>query len=271
MFQGLSIFLFLLTWLQVVQLGASFQQVCEKNRKASFFTTDHLNNWYVVDKNMLIKYNSRCNQEASYSKAPAYTFDQVDVTDPLKILVFSKDFNQLFFLNNQLAEISDPVALDNYGYYAVGAVCTSASGGFWIFDQSTLQLVYFNHELKEQRKSAHLGSFFGQGADASTLLLREKNDYLYLGIPQEGILQFDLYGSYIRTLPVKFESDFQVVNQKLIFYRPGRLFFYDMQTFEEQSLDLPVEQAVNARLENQRIYIQQKNKLVIYQWQNENK
>jgi hypothetical protein len=223
-----------------------------------------------VDKNKLARFNPNCKEEKSYSQSAAYTIHAIDVTDPLKILIFNKDFNQLILLNNQLAPITEPISFDNYNYFTVSTVCRSSKGGFWIFDQSTLQLVYFNDEIREQRKSPRLDSFFNDDITTSDIILREKNDYIYLGIPAVGILMFDLYGSYIKTLPVKVEDDFQVVNQYIVYYKSGQLFFYDTQRFEQKSFYLPVENAKNARLENQFLYIQKDNKLLIYQWQNKN-
>ncbi|HSH52811.1 MAG TPA: hypothetical protein VK982_13885 [Bacteroidales bacterium] len=247
-----------------------FQYICEKNINTSYFTTDHLNNLYVVDKNELVRFNPHCKKEKSYSQSAAYTIHTIDVTDPFKILIFNKDYNQLILLNNQLAEITNPIFLDKLGYYTVSAVCSSSKGGFWIFDQSNLQLVYFNDDLQEQRKSPRLGSFFQDDIKTSDILLREKNDYIYLGIPAVEILVFDLYGSYIKTLPVKIEDDFQVVNQNIVYCKSGRLFFYDTQRFEQKSVELPVENAMNARVENHFLYIQKNNMLLIYQWQNKN-
>lgn len=268
MFNWINIFFICITALPFIESKPNFQFICEKNINASFFTTDHLNNFYVVDKNELIMFNRNCKKEKSYSTASSFAIDVVDVSDPFKILIFNKDFNQLIFLNNQLAGITDPIALDNYGYYSVSAVCSSAKGGFWIFNQTNLQLVYFNTDYKEQKKSAHLNSFFEDNINTSDILLLEKNDYIYLGIPEVGILLFDLYGSYIKTLPVKFGSEFQVVNQDIVYYKSGQLFFYDTQRFEQKSFALPVDNVLNARIENQLLYIQQKDTLLIYQWKN---
>ncbi|HKL08594.1 MAG TPA: hypothetical protein VJ896_07460 [Bacteroidales bacterium] len=267
MLNGISIILLILNWLPFAKDEPQFQSICEKEINVQLFSTDHLNNLYAVDNNVLVKLNTNCTKEKSYSQSAAYTIDAIDVSDPLKILIFNKDYNQLVFLNNQLAEITDPISFDNYGYYAVSGICTSSKGGFWIFDQSNLQLVYFNRERKEQKKSARLVTFFDEDHNASEIYLHEKNDHLYLGIPEVGILLFDLYGSYIKTFPVKIMNDFQVVNQTIIHCKSNHLHFYDTQTLEQESFGLPVENVINARVENQYLYIQKKNKLFIYQWQ----
>ena len=268
MFNGINIFLICIAWLPSIESKPNFQFICEKNISAPFFTTDHLNNFYVVDKNELILFNADCKKEKLFSTASTFSIDAIDVSDPFKILIFNKDFNQLLFLNNQLARITDPIALDQYGYYTVSAVCASAKGGFWIFDQANLQLVYFTNDFKELRKSTHLNSFFKDGTTPSDIVLLEKNDYIYLGIPEVGILMFDHYGSYIKTLPVKFGSGFQVVNQDIIYYQSGQLFFYDTLSLEQKSFALPVDNVLNARIENQLLYTKQKNTLLIYQWKN---
>ncbi|MFP4025005.1 MAG: hypothetical protein ACLFVR_10825 [Thiohalospira sp.] len=233
---------------------------------ADFFYTDHLLNIYAINQNEIFKANLKKTEEKKFSKSQAYNIYSIDVSDPFKVLVFYKDFNQILFLDKSLAEIKSPIQLDNYFFYDVVAVCNSASGGFWIFDAGKQQLVYFNNELSVRKKSASLGPLIGDFLDGTKIFMLEKNDYIYLGIKNIGVLMFDNYGSYIKTFPLKIETGFQVLDQNIVYYKSGELFFYDLQKLEQKSIQLPVKKAVNARVENNYLFVQTIDQVLVYQW-----
>ncbi len=265
----------MIKWIVIIILSFSFFQ--KKNEKqfqiikkwdikADFFYTDHLLNIYAINQNEIYRANVKNSEEKTFSKSPAYNIYSLDVSDPFKTLVFYKDFNQILFLDKYLAEIKSPIQLDNYFFYDVVAVCNSASGGFWVLDAAKQQLVYFNNELSDRKKSAPLGSLIEDFLDGSKIFMLEKNDYIYLGIKNSGVLMFDNYGSYIKTIPVKIDSRFQVFDQNIVYYKSGKLFFYDLQKFEQKSIELPVKDAVNARIESNYLFIQTDEQILVYQW-----
>ena len=62
---------------------------------------------------------------------------------------------------------------------------------------------------------------------------------LYLNVPGTGILVFDRFGNYSKTLPVETPSFFQVTDQFMYFMKEGELFSYDLRTTEMALFELP--------------------------------
>jgi hypothetical protein len=69
----------------------------------------------------------------------------------------------------------------------------------------------------------------------------EKNRMVYLNVPGFGILVFDLFGNYAKTIPVEIPGEFQVTDQNLYYFKAGELFSVDLQTYHTTRLSLPLE------------------------------
>src|SRR6476659_8841896 len=71
--------------------------------KYDYFKADNLNNVYMIKDDELIKYLPDGRFFRRYSNLKLGTITSVDVTNPLKILVYYRDFQQIIFLDNQLS------------------------------------------------------------------------------------------------------------------------------------------------------------------------
>ena len=189
----------------------------------------------------------------------------VDASDPFRVLIFNKDFNKISFLDNKLTEIASPVLLDNLGFFNVSAVCNSNNGGFWIFDQNLNELVYFDKQLNLQKKSSQLTSLFDPEKENTGIFMLEKNDYIYLGIKDQGVLFFDSYGAYIKTFPIIDIESFQVIDTKIIYFSNNKLNLYDTKSFTKEILDLPIENCINSRIVQDKVFLQTNEKILVYQ------
>ena len=249
--------------LSVSQQDYNLEQ--EMENKADFFTVDPLGYIYTVNNTKLKKIDIKTDRKQEYSNLLSGKIYSVDATDPFRTLLFYKDFNKIEFLDKNLALIASPITLDDLGYYNVCAVCTSVNGGFWLFDQTLNQLVYINRDLNTEKKSVFLSDIINQNIDQEQVFMLEKNDYIYLGIREEGILLFDHYGTYIKTFPIKNISRFQVNNGTISYFNNGNLYFYNTNNYTEDYLKLPEINIKQVEIENGKLYIQGERKLYIYQ------
>jgi len=240
----------------------------ELNYTADFISTDQFGHLYLVNGSELKKIEIGTNKQSNYSNKLSGKLFSVDVTDPFRILLFYKDFNKIELLDKNLAQITSPINLNDLGYYNVSAVCQSVNGGFWIFDQSLNQLIFFDKSLNITNKSSQLSELIDQNLENEQVFMLEKNDYIYLGIRDEGILIFDNYGTYIKTFPILEVNDFQVNNENITYLKNGEYFFYNSSSFEEYNISLPEHYYKQVRLENKRLFIQTEEKIFIYQQNN---
>ncbi len=205
--------------------------------QSDFILTDAIGNIYSVKGNSITTYNSEGQKVFTYSNPFLGNISFVDVKDPMRILLYFKDFNQVIFLSNKLSEIGSPIELDNAGYSQVSICCTSNQGSFWLFDSQSLQLIQLNENLEPVHKGTLLQYVLKKNNVIPSCLL-EENDEIYMSIPGTGILIFDKFGTYRKTLPVINASSFQVKGEKIIFYNSNNLYSIskDLQT---DSISLP--------------------------------
>ena len=203
------------------------------------FFSDPLGNVYIIQNNHLLKYDRDYTRAAEYTNLFLGRIHSIDVSDPLRILIYYKDYNQVVWVDNFLSEIRSPIRLDDLGVDQARLVCSSNQGGFWIFNGLNYQLQYFDVNLQFVQESMALNSI--TGPDIQPVYMLEKSRKVYLNVPGFGILVFDLFGNYSKTIAVEIPGEFQVTDQNLYYFKAGELFNVDLQTFNTVRLPLPVE------------------------------
>lgn len=172
--------------------------------------------------------------------------------NPLKILVYYKDFQQLIFLDNQMSASSDVISLESIGHEQTSLVCSSSNNSFWIYDKQNNELSRFDAELKSLVKTGNLKRILD--IDIKPNYMQEHNNYLYLNCPNEGILVFDIYGTFYKTIPLKNLKEFNVVNGDVFYYDNHSLKQYQAQTFNTIEKQFPDSSISNVIWQNSKIY-----------------
>ena len=124
--------------------GLLFSQQNKIQASFDFAKTDHLGNVYLVKNNILSKYNKNAEFKFSFNFSSLGTITSIDVSDPLKILLYDNEYNQILLLNSQLAPIGDLISIDQLNIPLSVLACKSVKEGYWIYDGSSNELKYFN-------------------------------------------------------------------------------------------------------------------------------
>ncbi|OFX85302.1 MAG: hypothetical protein A2X00_00135 [Bacteroidetes bacterium GWE2_32_14] len=243
---------------------SEFKWIKDITIKTESFATDQLNNIYSIDKTGVVKISIEDQSRFSYSSKLNGNIHSVDVTDPFRILIFYKDFSRAVFLDNKLTELLSAIQLNDLGYFNVQAVGTSSRGGFWIYDQDVAQIVYIDKSLKESHRSSVLRDIIDNSSDKETLSLIEKNDFVYLGIPNQGIFQFDIYGTFLKKFPITDFFKFQVWGQSIIYFSNNKLKIYNTQTYETEEKILPVNNVKDCSVEGSKLFLLLTDRISIY-------
>ena len=101
---------------------------------------DNLGRLYVVDnKNRLINYKPDLTEQYRYADKKTGFISRIDVSNPLKIVVFSDDFNKAVILDNTLSLISELNLSDKFA--DITACTVSNDGNFWVYDPVQFKLI----------------------------------------------------------------------------------------------------------------------------------
>ncbi len=190
------------------------------NISADRISADPLGQYYIIQAGALVRYDSKGDSAYSWSDPQGGRITFTDTGDPMRILVYQKDFNLLRFLNNRLAPMAGPYRLDDLGLVAPLALAVSLQGGFWVLDGSTYRIRYFDQQLNPGVESQPLNLPVNSGLTGYKLI--ESGDELYLLIPGKEIQVFDLFTNLIRKIPLQVTSLNVYGNLMLLVY-PNRI------------------------------------------------
>ncbi|MCX6225631.1 MAG: hypothetical protein NTV01_12920, partial [Bacteroidia bacterium] len=174
------------------------------NISADRISADPLGQYYIISSGLLVKYDSKGDSAYSWSEPQTGRITMIDASDPMRILVYQKDFNLLRFLNNRLAPFSGLIRLDDLGMTAPLAFAVSRQGGFWVLDGSTFRIRYIDQQLRTLVESEPLN--LPSGTDSSEYRMIESGDQILLLLPSREIQVFDLFANLVKKIPLKVPS-----------------------------------------------------------------
>ena len=229
--------------------------------KLNYFVTDNIGNVYTIKDDELIKYLVSGKLFARYSNLKLGSISTVDATNPLKILLYYRDFQQIVFLDNQLTTNSEPISLEALGYEQTDLVCAGANNSFWIYDKQNNELVRFNEASKKVCSTGNLKQILQ--ADLKPNFMKEHNGFLFLNSPETGIYVFDIFGTFSRIISLKNLKQFEANEDIIYFQRDSIYCSYNYKLFEEACKTLPWHRnVIDVKYNNKKIYLGFKDSLV---------
>lgn len=227
--------------------------------RTQYIETDYLGNCYTVDNTSLKLYNKEYKFQKSYSNQSLGSISFVDVLNPLKILVFFADFKTIVFLDNTLSINGSEVNLTSMNLGGASLACSSHNNGIWVYDQDNMGLVRLDQNLQVTNQSGSIAQY-SNSKEFNPNFLIESGNFVYLNNPSEGIMVFDGYGNYVKLLPFKQLTSFDVFQNKLIFMKANKLTIYDIALLKEDLIDLSeFGNSLSAKLIQNRIFLQKEN------------
>ncbi|MES2679956.1 MAG: hypothetical protein V4635_08735 [Bacteroidota bacterium] len=230
--------------------------------KQNFFVGDNFGNAYLVNGDELVKYLANGKFFARYSNLKLGDITLVDATNPLKLLLYYRDFQQIVFLDNQLSKNSEAVSLEQLGYEQTDLVCAGANNSFWLYNKQNNELIRFDENLKKVAATGNLKQILQNNLAPDFML--EHNGNLFLNCPETGVFVFDIFGAFSKMVAVKHLRQFQV-NENIIYYQKDSAFCsYDYKLFEEACKLVPGSKpGMIAKYYNGKLYSGYKDSLLI--------
>lgn len=260
----ITFILFLLV-LQSFQLPKSlpFTFVAAIATNAKLISTDQMGNLFVVTQtNQLNKYgrNGKLVSTLNYSYTGNIT--QVDATNPMEINVFYKELNRVVFLDNNLAFRGD-LDLSKAGIIQASAIARSYDNNVWVFDMGDLQLKKVRKTGEIEQTSGNIRQYII--GNASVNYLYDNNDRVFMVDSVNGVLMFDVFASYIKTIPVKGTAEVKVLGNYLFYALNRNLNRYNWSASQVSAFTLPDTAGFKKMsIEKERIYLLKQDTVAIY-------
>lgn len=230
--------------------------------RANIIEADGLGNIYLMNDQKISKLDLEGNVLMQNSSLTNGRIASVDASNALKIIVYYKDLSQIVYLDNLLASRGEEIALQALGLDQVSALCRSYNDGLWIYDQTTFELQRFDDQLQTQVASGNIAQILGFVPHPN--YIREFNNWLYVNDAEMGVLVFDWYGSYTKTIPILGSHKFVLATNRLYFIKENKIQYYILDTQQFSELPPLDDVAIDFTIFEDMIYIITGNELLIY-------
>jgi len=205
------------------------------------FYTDNLGNIFLVNKkNQVKKLNQNFDSVAVFNDTRRYgDISFLDVSNPLRILVYYKDFTSLLVLDRFL-NIRNTVDLRTAGVLQAKAIAQSYDNNYWVFDELDNAIKKIDDNGNVLLQSPDFRILFSEPYSPNAII--DADGLLYLYDTKRGWLVFDYYGTYKQHIDEVNWRDVQVLEGNLsghdsaYFYNTNRKTFSDTKALPNINL-----------------------------------
>lgn len=229
------------------------------------FTADNVGNMYLLSKtNQLKKISSNGDSLGVYNAVTRFgDISFIDVTNPLKILIYYKDFATIVETDRFL-NILNTIDLRNLGIFQVKAIGLAYDNNIWLFDELDAQLKRVGDDGTLISQTTDFRQLFDFVPDPSVIV--DQNDLVYLYDSAKGVYAFDHYGTLKSHVALNDWRDFTVIDKSLIGRNDKFFLKYQLGKLDIQQEALPdaYMNAQKIKVTSTAIYVLKKNVLQVY-------
>ena len=232
--------------------------------KAKFFTTDKLSQIYAVtEQNEVIKYDSNGGELFRFNNNTLGNLKHIDATDPFNVLLYYPNYMTAIILDRTLNKTIE-YNFANLNLIEIKAIGVSNDNNVWLYDELSFKLKKIDRRGQVLMESDDLNMVLFYALRPNFIL--ERDNFVYVNNPETGILVFDNFAKYIRTLDFKGLDEFQVVNKQLIFRKNEKLMSFHLQPLILQNIELPagISKEDKIRIQKNKLFVNKQDRLLIY-------
>jgi hypothetical protein len=227
---------------------------------------DNLDNLYIVSSTGQIKkFNASGDSIGVYNQVKKYgRLFSIDVSNPLKILLFYKDFSTVVVLDRFLANINT-IPLRKYSILQPGAIGMSYDDNIWVYDEYDNKLKKLDNQGNKLLETTDFRTVFNQIISPQKII--NDNGFVYLADTLAGVFVFDNYGSFKRKIPMINWQSFAVNRNNLISTQNETIIIYNQSTLLETTRKNPFFKPYHHSLTSANKFVSfSNNRLEIYQY-----
>lgn len=227
------------------------------------FTTDELGNVYAVQGDELVLYDTKGRSWLRNSLKTFGRISSVDAFYSLKPMVHAAELGQVAVLDNTLSVQGSVINLPRNGFTQVVLACMSVQNSFWFYDQREMALLRVDAQLRPLANTGRLDQLLGFTPDPKAM--HELDSRLYVNDPAHGLLVFDIFGTYMRTIPITGIRSFEVGSGGITYLDEKGAWRYDMRSFAMEPLVIEhaVEEVRELRTERGMLYLLLADRIVV--------
>jgi hypothetical protein len=261
-----TLFLFLfLGGLAHAQRDSLFRFIKTIRGDIAAFTVDNLDNIYLVSNtNQLKKLTANGDSVAVFNDVKKFgQATLIDVSNPLKILLYYKDFTTIVILDRFL-NVRNTIDLRKQNILQARAICQSYDNKIWVYDELEGKLKKIDDDGKVLLETPDFRQLVGEMISPQRIF--DEDQYVYLYDSTLAVFVFDYYGTLKNKIPISGWRNCKVANKCIYGSKNGMLYRYNIKTIREEEWQLPPEiaRAQSFNFTASRLYALRKDSLDIF-------
>ncbi len=220
------------------QSDSSFRLIKTFPLTAKEFVLDNLDNLYIITVgDQLKKYNASGDSVAVYNEMKRYgKLYAIDVSNPLKLLLFYKDFSTISVLDPQLAPRST-LDLRRHNISQASAIGLSYDNNIWVFDAIDNKLKKIDEQGHLLLETVDFRTVFSESFVPEKII--DQNNSVYLYDPAAGVFEFDHYGSFQKKHIVKNWRSITINDQNIMGINNNRITILNTANLMQKQYQFP--------------------------------
>lgn len=248
------------------QSDSAFQFIKSIPGDFSYFNVDNLDNLYLLNNNnRLRKQTYNGDSVAVFNDVKKYgNPSAIDVTNPLKTLLYYKNFSTVVMLD-RLLTVRNTINFRKQNIFYVNNVTLSYDNYMWIFDEEDFRLKKIDEEGKLQQSTVDWRNLFD--TVPAPVKIVDKNNFIYLYDPEKGFYIFDYYGGFKNRLPFLHWTDVEVTGTTMYGFYESMLYSYELKSLQLKAYKLPAffGKFTSIKAMNGKVYLLNEKGIDIYQ------
>jgi hypothetical protein len=256
---------FLIAGIVNAQTDTLFRLIKTIKGDITAFTVDNLGNIYLLSStNQVKKLTAGGDSVAVFNDVRKFgQVTLIDVSNPLKVLLYYKDFTTIVILDRFL-NVRNTIDLRRQNILQVRAIGQSYDNKIWVYDELENKLKKIDEDGKLLQETPDFRQLFGSIMLPQRIF--DEDQYVYLYDSTLAVFVFDYYGAVKNKILISGWQNFKVVNRYIYGSKGGTLYRYDIKTFRQDEWQMPEEisRAKSFNFTASRLYALGKDSLDIF-------
>jgi hypothetical protein len=250
----------------MAQLDSPFVHVKAITGNFADLAVDNLGNIYLLTiGNQLRKFGPAGDSLAIYNDVRRYgNISFMDVTNPLKILLYYQDFGTIVMVDRFL-NILNTIDLRKNNLQQVSTLGLAYDNNIWIYDGLEAKLKRLDETGTVISETTDIRQMTDSAPDPQTLT--DQYGLVYLYDIQQGAYLFDHYGAFQKYIPLPGWKDFSVI-EKAMYGRDDHYFYKysaSQKDIERNSIPASWQPALKIVIMPKMIYVLKRDGVHVYQ------